>query len=454
MEIVGQILIYLFLLSMLLIGLYHSRKATLDSYTAESNKISSFSLISTLVGTSFGGGVIVGMVTMGYEAGVVGHIVGLSYLIGFIVLALMARRIKDALNEIDGTLLDYINYKYGFSLARITAIVFSLVLFLFLSAQFVAFASFLSFFFSVGFEIAIVLGALFLILYTTIGGFKSVIITDFFQFILLIITSVLILSPIFDGKTIQLLSSLPSEYLNGTGYGIVFLIGAALFLWPTLLARPDIWQRIRAAKNVKTARISLVMSGIIIFAVFSLFSTVGMVARASLTKYNAETVVFSFINDTLPVYGVYICFLAIIAAVMSSADSILNVLAQTSYDSIFRDKKIRQNQDSQRLKALRVTTFFVGIIAVIIAFVFPNIVDLNIGGISTLLVFVMPILAALFAWRTSKKWVSISIIAGTVVIVVLFPLYPKMAFVPGLLISLLIFLLAKTVHNRGQYDSR
>ena len=113
MDLISQIVVHGFLVGMLLIGVLHARRSTLDSYTSETNRVSVPALVATLVGTSFGGGVIVGMVTMGFEAGVVGVIVGASYFIGFVVLAVLAGKIRDALSNTNGSLLDYLGKKHA-----------------------------------------------------------------------------------------------------------------------------------------------------------------------------------------------------------------------------------------------------------------------------------------------------------------------------------------------------
>jgi len=448
MELITDIIIFAFLIGMLLIGLYHSRNSTLDSYTSESNKVSLFSLIATLVGTSFGGGVIVGMVTMGFEAGVVGIIVGISYLVGFCVLAIFSKKIKDAISETGGTLIDFLSQRFGTVVGKTAAIVFSVVLFLFASAQFVAFASFLAHFFEIEFSVAIFISAGFLILYTTLGGFRSVVITDSLQFVFLVITTALLSIPLLNKSAIGSIESLPPKMLNGTAYGVVFLVGAALFLWPTLLARIDIWQRIGSGKSNRTVKVALISSGILIFIFFSLFSIIGMLAKAHNAGYNSQTVVFEFIQEMLPAVGMPICFLAILAAVMSSADSILNVLAISSCEMFGISKKNHPNNEKHLLKKLRIATIIVGVVSVVVAFVFPDIVDLNVGGISTLLVFVLPILAALFGWKIRPKIIIVSLIAGVVVTTILFPLMPKMAFLPGLLISALVFIIGILLYRQ------
>jgi predicted nucleotidyltransferase len=50
--------------------------------------------------------------------------------------------------------------------------------------------------------------------------------------------------------------------LNGTFYGWVFLIALPLFLSPSVLIRMDLWQRILAAKDGKTAKRVSIISGL------------------------------------------------------------------------------------------------------------------------------------------------------------------------------------------------
>lgn len=83
----AAIVVNVFLIVLLGVGLYHSRHIDLVGFITERDKVSAPYLIGTFVATSVGGGVIVGMVSMGYDGGAVGFVVGGSYMLGFFVLA-------------------------------------------------------------------------------------------------------------------------------------------------------------------------------------------------------------------------------------------------------------------------------------------------------------------------------------------------------------------------------
>ncbi len=67
--------------------------------------------------------------------------------------------------------------------------------------------------------------------------------------------------------------------LNGTFYGIVFLVGVPLFLEPSVMARTDIWQKILAAKDQKEAKRVSIISGLGMVPYYIVFSLVGMSIR-------------------------------------------------------------------------------------------------------------------------------------------------------------------------------
>lgn len=450
---VSVIVIHSFLLLMLGIGVYHSRRISINGYVAEKNKLSVFRLICTFVATSVGGGVIVGMVTMGFEAGTVGYIVGLSYMIGFWILALVAPRIRKSLIESDGTLLGFIREKYGQFTAKLSGVVFSLVLFLFLAAQFVAFSAFLEYFFNIDFKVGIFLSAAYLILYTSLGGFRSVVVTDVVQLLFIGISSVIMAYPVFQNGMIATITTLPKTMLNGLGYGYVFLIGALLFLWPSLLARVDIWQRIGAAKSNRDARIALITSGCILAIFFGLFTTLGMISKVLFPNISSSIATYQLVTSLMPQFGVSICLIGILATVMSSADSILNALGISILQTVYSLKKdwintIDTNRQRNILLKLRIITIVVGAIGILIAFVFPNIVDLNIGGISTLLVFLPALLAGILKPQINQRAGIVSILFGVIVVGLIFPFTPKTAFLPGFLTSLIIFSFISIINKK------
>ena len=68
----------------------------LTEYTSNRRRSGLFHVIFTLLGTLVGGWMFFGLSAIGYEAGIVGYFVGIGYAIGLIILAIFARRIKQA----------------------------------------------------------------------------------------------------------------------------------------------------------------------------------------------------------------------------------------------------------------------------------------------------------------------------------------------------------------------
>jgi Na+/proline symporter len=219
--------------------------------------------------------------------------------------------------------------------------------------------------------------------------------TDLFQCALILITTIaLLIIPFQNGNPFPAILSLPDTYFNGTGYGIAFLIVALLAPLPSFIVRYDMWQRIIAAKNTKTAQkmLKFLAGGIVLF--FAIFTFLGMYIQSQyhLSSSEMDNALFMLLSSHSYFYA--IIFVCILAAVLSSADTMLNVASLSFSKFCFKKdwKKIsattpETTQEHISLKRkMIIVTIGIGIISVVVGYLLQDIVSLLIGAVSALTV--------------------------------------------------------------------
>ncbi len=243
--------------------------------------------------------------------------------------------------------------------------------------------------------------------------------------------------------------------LNGTQLGIVFLVGTPVFLSWSVLARMDIWQRILAAKDAQTARKVSLWSGLGMLPFYIIFPLVGMAIRIvldyELSPDETAGVAYLFIERHSGGFLFAFAIVGLLSALMSSGDSFLNIISISAVKDFAGWSKSQNVSKEKAHKMIRIATFIFGILALFIALVFPNIVDLMVVGISTITIFAPITLFALIVKNpyNYRKLVLTSLLVAFFVNLFFFILginspesfNPKSSFVPSIILETLILLI-------------
>lgn len=451
-----------YVLILAVLTLRHVKSMDIEKYMVNHRKTGTLLLVFTTLATFVGGGTSMGLIAMGYESGFAAVGVGIAYVIGFIILTFFAAKIHhEGVKFSIYSFPQYLNRKYlsgnsaGFDRA-FTASVTGVNIFIFfflLAAQFVGMASILKFVLGIDYEMAAVISCLIVIGYTAFAGLSGVIITDALQFIFIILMVLFIFIPGINHDTegLSTLNLLPADMLNGTTYGIAFLIALPIFIAPSVLVRMDIWQRLLAAKNDKTAKRMAVWSGAGMLPFYIIFPLVGMAVRLKLGGNQIpEDVAWLFLSRHCAEFAFGFAVIGLMSALMSSGDSFLNVISISSVRDFAGWNKKGKISDQKQYKLIRLASAFFGVLALILALLLPQIVNLMVVGIGTISIFVPITFLALIKNNVKpyRKAALFSVISGFVVNILFFVLgmndiggfEPKSSFIPAFLISLLTLL--------------
>ncbi len=285
--------IIIYLAVIILLTLKHVKSTDLENYLVNNRNTKTLPLVFTTLATFVGGGTSFGLMAMGYESGFAGVGIGIAYVISFFILSFFAYRIHNFGRENKiYSFPQFLNKKYTEGEKSFFSKLFSstvsgvniFIFFFLLAAQFVGMASLLKYAFDIGYQTAAIILCITVIAYTAFAGLSGVILTDVIQFIMILIMIIMIFIPgiITDTNSLRALSELPENMLNGTFYGIIFLIGLPVFLAPSVMVRMDIWQRILAAKSGETAKKVSIISGLGMLPFYFIFPLVGIAVRLTL----------------------------------------------------------------------------------------------------------------------------------------------------------------------------
>ncbi|MBU0955908.1 MAG: hypothetical protein KKI09_10810, partial [Spirochaetes bacterium] len=263
------------------------------------------------------------------------------------------------------TMPDMANKLVGPSVRLLTSVIILITWTGIATAQFVAATTIVADITHLSYTPALIIVVAFLVVYTLIGGQKSVIRTDFFQFgilaIALIFTLVWLFTKQNDGN-LAITIDLFNDKFNFTSllYYIV-VMGGSYFICPMMFTR------ILSADSAATARKSSFWSaaGMLIFAF--IITGIGLWAKASIGDLNGAQPLNLIAAQYLPKFGGGLLIFGLLSAILSTADTVLLTAAGSLQKDII-------GKDS--VAGIRVWIVVISIVAAVIALFYKDIIGI------------------------------------------------------------------------------
>ena len=276
-------------------------------------------------------------------------------------------------------------------------------------------SSILGYFTAIDSNILTMICSAIMILYSTIGGIRSVIMTDILQFVTFMIVVPAIgivlwynLSNTNPDAVAQIYNHATTfESVSKTDYITLFL----LFLLPGF--DQAFFQRITASKSIEQAKNAFKYSSYIYFVYIFLVALIGIMLFVYDSNLSNKADIFLFLinNFTFPGFTGLIC-IAIIAMSISTANSHLNSFGVIFSHDICKQLNILMSLKKE-LQLARLATILIGIIATLLAIYYHDILQILIFVrnfydpiIST------PLILAILGFRSSERTVLISMASG------------------------------------------
>lgn len=378
MSNIDWVMIALYFLLMIGIGVYSAfRVKDSEDFAVAGNKIIWPVLFATLSASFLGGGSSLGRAGQTFNDGYVFLFAASGFAIQtFLSGWLIAPKLKRYPGA--QTLGDIMEIHYG-GAARLISAVLSLVFCAaILGAQALAIGTLFQAILGMSITTGILLGMSIVMLYSVAGGMWAVIQTDVIQFLLLgvFLPVTLIIGLHQIGGPAELAAALPLGHFSVMGnYEIITFatIFIAFFLGEALVQ--PYAQRAFCAPDPKNAQKGYMLSGLFGLMFFTVTATLGLVALIMFPNIAPDQALPTLVKNILPIGITGLVLAALLAVVMSTADSYLNSTAVVFVRDIY-SKHINCNASSkQHLKIERWVSLIVGVVATLFALTATSIVD-------------------------------------------------------------------------------
>ena len=410
LSLLNIILIVLYFLVVLAIGLWARKRETTKEFLIAGRKIGTWQTAASMMAV-VGGMLLVGQAALAYDMGFGAIWFWVGFALGLVCLGLAAKKIKTLADEHNFiTISDYLFTKFDYKTGVLGAIIFFIAFFALLVGQFIAGGSLFAPLLGISYSVAVLIMGIGTLTYLLLGGFKAIIKTDLLQFLIMFFVFIFILFTIDIGGV----SSEQVDLMNIGGFTIIAYLVLGVF---AVLSAGDIWQRVFAARNVKTVRKASYLSAVLFIVFGTALTLIGIAAKNNFPSIDSSQALYYGLLQLIPSSLLGIAIIAILAAIMSTIDTELFYLSS----SIAKDFFYRRNRimDEKLARILRLSLVGVAIISMIVA-IFVSEILLILFGIISLILCVSPVIVASLFWKIKNNAAFVSMIGGLLAVIILF----------------------------------
>lgn len=413
-----MIAMIIYMASVIVIGVVYAKRAnkSSDDYFLGGRSLGPWVTAMSAEASDMSGWLLMGLPGVAYWCGLadaawtaIGLAVG-TYLNWLIVSKRLRRYSIRANNSI--TLPDFFSNRFREEKKVIMTIsaVFILIFFtVYASSCFVTCGKLFSQLFGAPYQAMLVVGALFVLLYTILGGFLAESASDFMQGVVMIVALVVIVvvgifhaggigavienagnipgfleffgmaDPLTDADGVQTVVGGLPQFGEGKAYGLLSVCsmlawGLGYFGMPQVLLR---FMAIRSEKELKSSRRIAMVWVLISLAVAVFIGIMGRVISITnpdaiggnilLTKSDSESIFIVLAESFIPPILAGFVMAGILAATISSSDSYLLIAASAVAKNVYQGVIHKKATDKQVMLVTRITLLVIALVAILIA---------------------------------------------------------------------------------------
>ncbi len=466
------IILILYALLMLGIGVWSSRTSHKGSsdYFLGGNQIGPWVISMSEKASESSGFMTAGLPGEAYSTGMSAAwnaVSSVFSIFNWVFFAKPLRRLSKILKSI--TIPDYLSTRYQDHSNIMRGVsIFMMTLFqtVYICAQFVAFGVLFEVILDLNFTIGVIVGGIITIVYTVMGGFFAVTITDFIQGVLM--ATAFIILPIigitkvggFNEMGSSLGDTMGTDFLKPffdnptlTLAGVIAII-SYLFIGIGFNGAPHVLVRYMALRTTRDVKKIAIIG--IVWMMISYYGAV-FIGLAGLTLFpdlgNPEEIFPVMAIELLPWWLGGIIVAAALSALMSSIDSMLLItsssIAEDLWNKIFYKGKL---SEKRTILVSQISTVIIGVIGIVIAVnPFDSVFWLAVfawAGLATC--FGPPVVLSLY-WKGVTKWGAISGMIVGPIVTILWYMWPPIdiyeggpAFLAALATIVIVSLLTKS----------
>ena len=422
-------------------------------------RLSAKVLVGTLLATWIGSGSILAGAGLAYNKGVAALWFDAGVWVAIVILYFVAGRVRRFAQY---TVPDILEARYN-RYARLVATIVTIIAYTaIVSYQFRAGGMVLNLVTGIDVDTGVIITAAFVIGYTVLAGMISVAYTDVVNGIIMVLGLVIALPFLLSnvGGWDSVVARLPDVHFEPLGN--MTLIEAIAYSLPTmllLLGESGMYQRFFSAKDERTAKRSVVgwIAGTIVLETLVVF--LAIIGHALYSDIEPEMVILHSIKNGLPVLIGCIGLAAIVAVIVSTADSFLLVPATNIMRDIYQRFINPEVSQKKMVFMTRMAVVALGIVAYVQLRFFDTILEAALYAYTMYGVGITPALMGCFFWKRATTAGGLSsIIAGMLVTLAweisgqpygLATVYPALAASVGCLV---LVSLATPKPDRGKWQ--
>lgn len=429
------------------IGLWSSRRQKEEDYLIAGRNMSLYGFMSSVVASYIGGAAIVAYTAFVYQFGLAAMMVFVGTAIGFLVFIPYAMRLrKISFENKFYTLSDWFYHNYDKRVGLLSAMILFVVYFGMLLNQFIAGSSILHTISGWSYETALIFSSAIITIYLMAGGFRSVIKTDMFQYIVLIVLFILIGYLLMnDGGDRAMHFYEKSEMKLTDAVSFIFF---GVFI---IFQSAEYWQRVYAAKSRKVVKRGFIGSAVLVLITGLALTFIGMAARHGNSSLDADQAIAYGLSEMLPESMLGFGLVLIFAAIMSSADTIIFVLASSLAEDYFGHLSKKKKTTARLMRQTRLFILVFAIGGFGLAWIFRDIIEV-LKFITSLGFTIIPGIIASFHWKISSKAMLASFLSGIVYVLVIVSVgvLKIEAAVASILVSAIALVIAHQVFRKDK----
>jgi sodium/proline symporter len=462
-------------------GYFYYKTKNLSDYVLGGRQLGKWVTSLSAQASDMSGWLLMGLPGAAYAMGLSGAFwMALGLLIGtYLNWKIVAKRFRIYTEKLGNaiTLSSYFEARFDdhSKKLRLISSTFILIFFLIYTASgFVAGGKLFSGVFGLSYSQAVWIGAAVVIAYTFLGGFMAVCWTDLIQGLVMFVTIlVLPFIVLYQVGSLELIQSLdevlfnpfyipyliPENSASTIGMAVIGIIssmawGLGYFGQPHILMR---FMAIKDANDIASSRrIAMAWVGISLISAIAV-GIVGHIVFPNLESQQYENVFILLVDKFSPLFLAGILLSAILAAIMSTADSQLLVTASTISEDFYKGVLKPQAKEKELMQVGRWTVLIVALLAVFIALKpdssVLNLVSYAWAGFGA--AFGPVVLVSLFSRKMTKEGAVWGMLAGGGTVIVwmllknIFPgiwIFSIYEMIPGFLSALLFIYIGSVTH--------
>lgn len=368
---IDKVLIALYIPLVIIIGIIYKSREDSEDFLIAGRKLGFLSSCMTISASKVGAGLLLTYSALVFTHGFSALWLFVGYIFGYFIFYFFAYRLK---NEAEihkfYTMSDYFKEKYGIAASYFISVLVLLSMFGWILTNLIGGGKIFSLISGFTYPTSIILVAVVIIIYLFIGGFASVVKTDFLQYISIIFVFIILLLVISKGDILTT-SFTKLEQMKAGNLAVFFLSGV---LFP--LGSAELWQRVYATKTIKDLKKSLIAASSMYIVLGLVLSLICLkVSSLPSIEQNDEFAIVKGLGVLLPAGFSGLFVIALFSAIMSSADTFI-FTTSSAFAQDFLQNIFKLNSEAT-IKILKYGILLFTILAVIFSLLIKSIVNVT-----------------------------------------------------------------------------